>query len=182
MKTELTAGGVIALTAIAGIGLVLYLNRGAIKGVVQAVNPASDQNLAYRAFSAGARAVTGDDRATFGTALYDLKARLFPSAADYAAAHITDPVPVGPNAWDAILARKAGDVRTEPANDNWMQMVQGSLFGPDAIGPDGRPEATLKMTPATWMLVAGVSVALYAAHKRGRRRTNRRVGRRRASR
>lgn len=174
MKTELTAGGVIALTAIAGVGIVLYLNRNAIKGAVQAVNPASDQNLAYRAANAVTRTVTGDESATFGTALYDLKAKLFPSPADYYAAHITDPTPLPPNAWDRILARKAGDVQTVP-DDSWMQMVQGSLFGPDAVGPDGRPEATLKMTPATWLLIAGVSAAIYA--KSQRRRSYRRARR-----
>jgi hypothetical protein len=180
MKTELTAGGVVALTAIAGVGLILYLNRDAIKGAVQAVNPASDKNLAYRAASAAARAATGDPEATFGTALYGLKAKLFPSAADYAAAHITDPVPYtpgAPGAWDQILARKASEVQPAPADDNWMQMVQGSLFGPDAIGPDGRPEATLNMTPATWFIVAGVSAAIYANRHRRRRYSNRRARR-----
>jgi hypothetical protein len=173
MKTELTGGGVLALAAIAGVGVFLYWNRDAIKGAVQAVNPASDQNLAYRAANAATRAVTGDSGATFGTALYDLKAKLFPSQADYYAAHITDPTPLRADVWDTITARKAADAKVAPVSNDWTTwMAQGSLFGPDAIGPDGRPEATLKMTPATWLVIAGLSAAIYAKQqkRRGRRR------------
>lgn len=156
MKTELTAGGVLALTAVAGVGLFLYWNRDAIKGAVQAVNPASDQNLAYRAVNAVTQTATGQPNISFGSWLYDIT---HPNQYDP-----TAPVEL-PNAgyrvWDSILARKAREAAGVGLSDAGFV---------EALGTDGRRELTPPATPATWLLIAGVSVAMLAAKKRRRGR------------
>lgn len=73
MKLALTAGGIVALGTLAALG-VLWWRRDAIaaaagqaaRTVGNAVNPASDQNLAHRAVSAVGAAVTGDDSWSLG--------------------------------------------------------------------------------------------------------------------
>jgi hypothetical protein len=70
-KVTLTGSGVVGLAAVVGvIGLALYL-YGKRKEIVAAVNPASDQNLAYKASNKVTELVTGDSDATTGTAIYD---------------------------------------------------------------------------------------------------------------
>jgi hypothetical protein len=82
MKLNLSGGGVLALAAVAavaGLGFVLYRNRGAIvSGVAdaagavgQAVNPTSDRNLAYRGVNAVGGAVTGDASFSLGSWLWE---------------------------------------------------------------------------------------------------------------
>lgn len=44
----------------------------ALKAVGEAINPVSDQNIAYKGANAIAQAVSGDPSVTFGTWLYDL--------------------------------------------------------------------------------------------------------------
>ncbi len=73
-KAAYTAAGVLAL------GLVVYLAVRALAGkaseaaaaVGNAVNPASDQNLANRAVTATGRVLTGDQSFSLGSWLYDL--------------------------------------------------------------------------------------------------------------
>lgn len=157
MKTELTAGGVLALTAVAGVGLFLYWNRDAIRGAVQAVNPASDQNLAYRAVNAATQAATGNKGTSFGSWLYDIT---HPNQIDPTA---PTPLPnMGYQVWDSILARKAREAAGAGLNDAGFV---------EALGADGRKELVPPMTPATWLVIAGVSAAIYA--KRNKRRARR---------
>lgn len=154
MKTELTAGGVLALTAVAGVGLFLYANRETIKAVAQSVNPASDQNLAYRAVNAATQAATGDSKTSFGSWLYDIT---HPNQIDP-----TAPTPIRyQGGWDDIMLRRAREAAGVGLSDAGFV---------EALGADGRRELVPPVTPATWLLVAGVSVALLAAKKRRGRR------------
>lgn len=82
MKLGLTGGGVLALAAVASLavgGVVLYVKRREIaagvseaaSAVGQAVNPTSDQNLAYRGVNAVGEAVTGDASFSLGAWLFE---------------------------------------------------------------------------------------------------------------
>lgn len=70
MKLDLTATGVLALAAVAAIaGLYLWNRRAigaAVSGAVEAVNPASENNLINRGVSSIGQAVTGDDSWSLG--------------------------------------------------------------------------------------------------------------------
>lgn len=160
MKAEFTAGGVATLAGIAavgGLGLWLYANR---KEIASAVNPASDKNLVYQAANTVTQAVTGQKGASFGSWLYDV---FHPDQVDITATVYPK------DAWDKVLERKAADVYTPPpptpAEQNY---VQGSLFGPPVMGPNGRMEMTLANTPTIWWTIAGVSMLMYL-HKQQRR-------------
>lgn len=70
MKLDLTATGVLALAAVAGIAALYLANRKAIGSAVtaaaDAVNPASSSNLVNRGVSAVGSAVTGDESWSLG--------------------------------------------------------------------------------------------------------------------
>lgn len=157
MKTEVTGTGVLALTAVAGLGLLIWLNRDAIKGAVQAVNPASDQNVAYRAVTAATQAATGDPRTSFGSWLYDLT---HPNQIDPTAPTVARKQ----TGWDEIMLRRARETAGGALNDaGWVE----------ALGADGRRELVPPTTPGTWLLVAGISAAIYAGQRKRRRRSGR---------
>ena len=155
-NVEVSGTGVAALAGLAALGLVgywLYSNRDAIKGAVQAVNPVSDKNVAYQAATAATQAITGDKSTSFGSWLYDLT---HPNQPD-----ITAPVVVRQQTgWDEIMLRRARE-------------KAGGLLGDagfvEALGATGRKELVPPMTPATWLVIAGVSAAIYAGRRRGRR-------------
>ena len=110
MKVNLSGSGVVAVAgvaALAGLGLLIYSKRGNIAAaagaVVDAVNPASSDNLVYRGVSAAVVPAGSGD--TLGTWLYGLKAKYFPSEADEAAAAITNPSRVPPPVDSTIMDR-----------------------------------------------------------------------------
>lgn len=165
-NVEISGTGVAALAGLAVIGVIgmwIYSNRDAIKGAVQAVNPASDQNVAYKAANVITQSVTGDKGTSFGSWLYDVT---HPNQPD-----ITAPTPLrAQTGWDDIMLRRA---REQAAG------VLGDAGFVEALGESGRKELVPPMTPATWLLIAGASAALYAHQKRNRRSRGR--GRRHAS-
>jgi UDP-glucose 6-dehydrogenase len=57
MKVSLTGGGVVGLAAVAGVAYLGYKVVKSKDAVIQAVNPMSDQNLAYKGASAASRAL-----------------------------------------------------------------------------------------------------------------------------
>jgi len=61
---------------VGGVGYLAYriakAAPDAAKAVGQAVDPTSDQNLAYRAANAVTATITGDPNATLGTSIWDL--------------------------------------------------------------------------------------------------------------
>lgn len=77
-RIQLSAGAVLALAGV-GVLAILYVKRGAIgasvasaaQAVGDAVNPTSDQNLAYRGANALGASLTGDPFFTVGGSLYD---------------------------------------------------------------------------------------------------------------
>lgn len=161
-NVEVSGTGVAALAGVALLGLVglwLYSKRGAIAEAAQAVNPASDKNIVYQGVNAVTQAATGKPGISFGSWLYDVT---HPNQPDP-----TAPTPI-PNAgyqvWDSILARKAREA---------AGMGLGNAGFIEALGEDGRKEYLPPPTPATWLLIAGASVALYA-HSKKRRRGRRR--------
>lgn len=77
-QISLSAGGLAALAAVAGVGLLgawLWSKRGAIAdagaAAVDLVNPLSGGNLASRAANAVVQAVTGDPQQTLGGSIFD---------------------------------------------------------------------------------------------------------------
>ena len=75
MTVGITATGVLALAAVAAVG-VLYLKRKditeGVKDAAQAINPASDRNIVYRGVNGIGVSVSGDPEFTVGGAVYDL--------------------------------------------------------------------------------------------------------------
>lgn len=73
-NVSLTGTGVLAVAGIVVLGLVWW-NRKAIGEAVgsaaQLVNPASDQNLAYRGVNGVGQYVSGDESWSLGGAIYD---------------------------------------------------------------------------------------------------------------
>lgn len=75
--------------AAVGVGLYLFFKRevsDAAAAVGNAINPASDENLAYRGVNAVGGALSGDEHWTLGGWLYDI---LHPSADNIAAAEVS---------------------------------------------------------------------------------------------
>src|SRR6185369_9528348 len=72
MAVNLTAGGVGALVGVVVIGGVVYYLYTHRKAMVEAVNPMSEQNLAYKTANKLTQAITGDDKQTFGGWISDL--------------------------------------------------------------------------------------------------------------
>ncbi|WP_295797418.1 hypothetical protein [uncultured Microbulbifer sp.] len=69
MGVKVKVDGLMVLTAAAiGGGLFLYAKRGAIG---QALNPTSDQNIAYKGVNAVGSTVTGEDDFSLGVWLYE---------------------------------------------------------------------------------------------------------------
>jgi len=66
--------GILAIGVVAGVGIYLAKKQlaSAAAAVGTAVNPLSDQNVAYQASNAVTQAVTGNSTDTLGTALYAL--------------------------------------------------------------------------------------------------------------
>lgn len=75
MKLGLTGTGVLAVAGIGALALA-WFKRDAIAASVgsaaQAINPASDQNLAYRGVNAVGAAVTGSESFSLGSWLYEV--------------------------------------------------------------------------------------------------------------
>lgn len=94
VNVNITPTGVLVVAGIVGVGY-LWTQRGAIikaaEQVAAKVNPLDPENVAYQGASAVVRSVTGDQTATVGTWLYDLKAKWFPSAADKEIARMLQP-------------------------------------------------------------------------------------------
>lgn len=68
---QIDAGGIaaiVALTALAGVGALLYVKRAQIG---PALDPTSDKNLAYSTVNAIGAAVTGDKSFSLGSRIYD---------------------------------------------------------------------------------------------------------------
>lgn len=113
-RVQVTAGGVAALGALAIVvflGVVLWRYR---KQIGNAVNPVSDQNLAYKGANAVTAAVTGGRETSFGGAL----AELFSPSVRAANAAIRAPV----------VLRNKGKETTAPA----MPALGGGLRYDDA--------------------------------------------------
>lgn len=110
MKAELTATGVLALAAVAGLGALYLFNRRAIHSAVaaagDAVNPASQTNIVNRGLSAAGAAVTGDDSWSLGGQLAEW---FSPSVA---AANEALRGPVVPSVDQSIM--DANDARARP--------------------------------------------------------------------
>lgn len=70
-EVSLTAGGVLAVVALAAAALVWVQRKRIGAAVVDAVNPASSSNLAYTAVNAVGGSVSGDDSWNLGGAIYD---------------------------------------------------------------------------------------------------------------
>lgn len=76
---KLSGSGVFAIAATIVVGIIAYTlwqKKGSITAAAGAVgtalNPVSDQNLAYKAANAVTQALTGDSGATLGTKLWEL--------------------------------------------------------------------------------------------------------------
>lgn len=78
MKFDLTGSGVLALAAVAAVGVLVIWKRKELAAVADAVNPASESNIVNRAVSSVGEAVTGREGWTLGSQLADW----FPSAAE----------------------------------------------------------------------------------------------------
>lgn len=70
-EVNLTAGGVLAVVALAAVALVWVQRKRIGAAVADAVNPASEKNLAYTAVNAVGGAVANDDSWTLGGAIYE---------------------------------------------------------------------------------------------------------------
>ena len=66
-----TAGALIALAGLLAVGGAVYVMRKKGAAVVDALNPASENNLAYRGVNALGSFATGDDHFTLGGFVYD---------------------------------------------------------------------------------------------------------------
>lgn len=70
MTARIEAGAVLLIGGAAVAAVAIWKARAAAGAVAEAVNPLSDQNLAYRGASAVVEAVTGRKGETLGTALH----------------------------------------------------------------------------------------------------------------
>lgn len=106
MKLGLNATGVLAIAAIAGVAALILWNRKAIGAAVEAVNPASQNNIVNRGVSAVGAAVTGDASWSLGGQLAEW---FDPSVAAANASLARKPVPAVDQTildrWDSLLMR-----------------------------------------------------------------------------
>jgi hypothetical protein len=72
MKVDLTASGVVALVGLGVVGLVVWKLYSSRNQIAAAVNPTSDQNLAYQGANRIVQAATGEKDTTLGVWLWEV--------------------------------------------------------------------------------------------------------------
>lgn len=69
---KLSFGAVIGLAVVAGGGFMIWKIYSDRKAIGNAINPLSDQNLAYKGANAVVQSLSGNSTASLGTWLYDI--------------------------------------------------------------------------------------------------------------
>lgn len=126
VRVNVTPLGVVAVGAVVGVAY-LWSQREKILAVAEdvaaKVNPVDPRNVAYGTANAVVRAATGDPNATFGTWLYDMKSKWFPSEADKAVAAMLAPS-INNRVLDARDARAGlGSVEQHVHLQTWLAIA-----------------------------------------------------------
>ena len=186
-SVNLTAGATGVLIGTVVIGGVLYWIYANRKELADKVNPMSDKNIASQTADKLTQYATGDPNQSFGGWLYDL---VHPDAYD-PKQYTGTPKPTSdnPNYYstsgsNATAAKPAPATSINPFQ-RLGEKIGSSLFDlfnpkaglqgwtPALDGATGRMVLVPPMTPVTWVIIAGVSYALYVSQQKTRRRRRR---------
>jgi hypothetical protein len=162
MSVNLTGTGVVSLAGVVVIGGVAYYLYTHRKALVEAVNPMSPKNLASQTADKLTQAFTGDKTQTFGSWAADLFLPKF-DPKEFTGAAVKATLPGTPNVQGSGNTTVPGWEGNPMGMAGWTPAYDGRL---------GRMVLVPPLTPVTWVIIAGVSYALYM-HKQSRRRGRR---------
>lgn len=167
MSVQLTGTGVGALVGIIVVGGIVYYVYTHRKELFEAVNPMSNKNLASKTADRLTQYITGDPTDTLGGKIFDiLNPGVNKQIEDMLHGNVMSTVPgqVTPN------VPGSGNTTVPGWEGNPMGLAG---WTPTVDPKTGRMMLTPPLTPTTWLIIAGASLALYA-HKKSRRRGRRR--------
>ena len=187
---SLTGSGVGALVGIVVIGGVVYYLYSHKKQLLDAVNPMSTSNLAAKTSDQITQILTGDKTATFGGWIYDIThPNQYNPIQPPVAVRKVGPSPSGPsgdnpNFYSTSAANTTdipGYTSAAAAAAHQFATIDPSAgmmggWTPAYNNRLGQWELVPPLTPVTWTIIAGVSLALYMHQqsKTKRRRRSRR--------